>query len=359
MRRLINGRVGKFLSVLLLLCFLMPLFTTNTDAADLIVNDTRLSLGSLSANVWKSVASFSVLEQERIVALSSVRYKGIDYKRHYSMWYLYVNGSDRSSVNISYRIQADGETVLQGTCKGSYDPWNRLTSWRIPEFQIDIKGAKNIKVELLASEGVSVVHYDYGANYSNYNEIRAEYTDRLTAQLLSTPLYVEEVKQLAQNAETAAIDAKTEAADAKSAANTASARVWDTTTGKSAASLAREARDKANNVEAKINNVQTEINDIKNIVTNIQNSATPHIQKISGRNGATCTRTSSFDVTIQASDAVEFRVKSDSGTWSNWASLDNYATATGLSSPGVYTIFIEAKSPSGATAMGQMMVFKL
>lgn len=150
----------------------------------------------------------------------------------------------------------------------------------------------------------------------------------------------------------AADGARTAAVDAKNAANTAAFRVWDSTEGKSAATLAKEARDKANQA-------LTEINNVKSTVNNIQMSVGPQILKITGRNNATCTRTTSYDVVIQASGATEFRVKADTGSWSAWVPVGSYATATGISGSGAHTIYVEVRNASGATASGQMSMFKI
>ncbi|WP_041282925.1 hypothetical protein [Desulfofundulus kuznetsovii] len=135
------------------------------------------------------------------------------------------------------------------------------------------------------------------------------------------------------------------AANAKTSADTAAARVWDSVESKSAAQLAKEARDKAN--QALI------------AITNLQNSMAPMILKISGYNGATCTTGSTFNVVVQAPGATEFRVKADTGNWSAWTPVSGYATATGITGNGAHTIFVEVRNAAGATASGQMTMFKL
>lgn len=156
----------------------------------------------------------------------------------------------------------------------------------------------------------------------------------------------------ASAAKTSADAAKSEATAAKNAANTAAERVWDSAESKSAATLAKEARDKANQA-------LTEIDNVKSIVNNIQASVGPQILKITGRNNATCTRTTSFDVVVQASGATEFRVKADAGSWSAWVPMGSSATATGISVSGAHTIYVEVRNASGATASGQMSIFKI
>lgn len=150
----------------------------------------------------------------------------------------------------------------------------------------------------------------------------------------------------------AADAARTAAVDAKNAANTAASRVWDSTEGKSAATLAKEARDKANQAI-------TEINNVKSVVNNIQASIGPQILKISGLNGATCTRTTTFTVVVQASGATQYRVKLDSGSWGSWTAIGTPATISGISTTGAHTVYVEVQNASGATASGQMTFFKI
>lgn len=146
--------------------------------------------------------------------------------------------------------------------------------------------------------------------------------------------------------------AATLAKEARNAANSAVSNTWDSSESKSAATLAKEARDKANQA-------LTEINNVKNTVNNIQMSVGPQILRVSGRNSATCTKTSSFDVVIQATGATEFRVKADTGSWSEWVPINSTATATGISGIGAHTIYVEARNTSGVTATGQIAIFRI
>lgn len=155
----------------------------------------------------------------------------------------------------------------------------------------------------------------------------------------------------AQNAYNAANAAKTSADAAKTSADTAAARVWDSTESKSAATLAKEARDKANQA-------LTEINNVKTVVNNLRSSVTPQIQKISGLNGATCTKTTSFTVVVQASGATQYRVKLDNGSWGSWTAMGTPTTVT-VSTTGAHTVYVEIQNASGATASGQMTFFKI
>lgn len=83
------------------------------------------------------------------------------------------------------------------------------------------------------------------------------------------------------------------------------------------------------------------------------------ILKVSGANGATCTRSDSFAVTVTAVGAVEFRARAGAGPWSEWVPIGSPALVTGLTETGVYTIYVEARNSSGVTAVSQMTVFRI
>ena len=133
-------------------------------------------------------------------------------------------------------------------------------------------------------------------------------------------------------------------------ATNAATRTWNSTEGKSAATLAKEARDKSNEA-------LTEINTIKTTIDSIKSSIAPVITKTIGLNGATCTKTSNFTVTIQASGADEYRAKLDSGSWTTWDTSKNI-TLGGLTN-GAHTINVQAKNSNGVVAESSMVVFKL
>jgi len=133
-------------------------------------------------------------------------------------------------------------------------------------------------------------------------------------------------------------------------ATNAATRTWDPTEGKSVATLAKEARDKSNEA-------LTEINTIKTTIDSIKSSVAPVITKTIGLNGATCTKTSYFTVTIQASGANEYRAGLDSGSWTAWGPSKNI-TLGGLTN-GAHTINVQAKNSNGVVAESSMVVFKL
>jgi hypothetical protein len=137
---------------------------------------------------------------------------------------------------------------------------------------------------------------------------------------------------------------------ASNAATNAATRTWDPTEGKSAATLAKEARDKSNEA-------LTEINTIKTTIDSIKSSVAPVITKTIGLNGATCTKTSNFTVTIQASGANEYRARLDSGSWTAWGTSKNI-TLGGLTN-GAHTINVQARNSNRVVAESSMVVFKL
>ncbi len=142
----------------------------------------------------------------------------------------------------------------------------------------------------------------------------------------------------------------TRASNANTNATKAATRTWDPTEGKSAATLAKEARDKSNEA-------LTEINTIKTTIDSIKSSVAPVITKTIGLNGATCTKTSHFTVTIQASGADEYRAKLDSGSWTVWGTSKNI-TLGGLTN-GAHTINVQARNSNRVVAESSMVVFKL
>lgn len=154
----------------------------------------------------------------------------------------------------------------------------------------------------------------------------------------------EEARDAAVDAKNAANTAASNAANAKTSADTAAARVWDSAESKSAATLAKEARDKAN--------------EAVNAVNALQASIGPQIHKVQGFNGATATTTSSFNVIVDASGAIEFRAQREGGTWTGWTTVHNSVSVSGLTA-GVNTIQVEVRNASGATATGRMIVFRL
>lgn len=172
--------------------------------------------------------------------------------------------------------------------------------------------------------------------------------------------FIAQVKRSAPTAEdvqavgTKADAAKTAAQSAYNAANTASSYANQAYV---AASGAKTSADAAKSVaeanSAKIDNLQNDVNLIKS-------SIVPEIQEIKGYLNATCTTGSTFKVVVNTSNADEFRVKADTGSWSSWVPVSSYATATGITGTGVHTISVEVRNSAlGTTAAGQMTMFKV
>jgi hypothetical protein len=148
---------------------------------------------------------------------------------------------------------------------------------------------------------------------------------------------------------------------ANSNASTAAARVWDASESKSAAQLAKEARDKANANYEELQNLKTSITNIENNLA-AGDTMPPTILSIKGYNGATCTTGSTFSATVQAFDnsgVLEFRVKADTGTWSDWVPISSYNTAGGVTGTGAHTLTVEVRDSTGNVSTGNMTFFKL
>lgn len=162
----------------------------------------------------------------------------------------------------------------------------------------------------------------------------------------------------------AAQSARTAANNAQTAATLSADRVWDTSEGKSAALLAKEARDQANSNYSEIQNIQTSITNIQNTLS-AGDTQPPRILKARGLNGATCTTDSTFDVVVDAEDNlsssgnIEFRVKADTGAWSDWAPIENSNTAAGISGDGSHAITVEVRDEAGNTSSKNITVFRL
>jgi len=114
-----------------------------------------------------------------------------------------------------------------------------------------------------------------------------------------------------------------------------------------AASLAGETRDK----------VDRAYSDIMAEFLQLKSSIAPTITKVSGLNGATCTKTSSFTVVIDASGASEYRAKVDSGSYTPWTTSKNI-TLSNISN-GVHNIDVQVRNTNGAIAEGSMTIFRL
>jgi hypothetical protein len=272
------------------------------------------------------------------------------------------NGSSTINVNPGYPLNV-----------ASYDKFGNM-----------VLGGPNGKVVIRDKSGV------IQTDTSFYSELII-YDVRALAQEAAAA--AQAAKNNASTAATNAATAATRAQEAKTSADTASARAWDTSTGKSAATLAKEARAEAqaakSNAATAATNAATAAaraldasiyaqgaanaamvaydealaaketsEQVLEELNNLRATVGPEIKSVKGYNGATCTRTSSFSVIVEALGATQFRASSDGGTWTGWVPVTGTATVTGLVS-GANTIRVEARNAAGATATGQMIAFKI
>lgn len=162
-------------------------------------------------------------------------------------------------------------------------------------------------------------------------------------------------KAKADLAATNAANAKTSADNAKTAADNAATKAGQAVT--SITTAETNLTTKLNNVESKLNTVQTNL-------TNISTLLPPILSDVTGYNSATATTSTSFKVSLDYSNATEYRYKLDTGAWSAWTSLSTHDTNGYLTIPvstnGAHTLSIEIQNSSTSlTAKGKMTFFKL
>jgi hypothetical protein len=123
-----------------------------------------------------------------------------------------------------------------------------------------------------------------------------------------------------------------------------------------------------NNLQTTANNIQTSVSNIQTSVNNITSVMPPTLNKVTGYNGATATSSTSFNVSLDYTNADEYSYKIDSGAWSTWSSLSGhdslgYLTVQGFSGTGMHTVYIQIRNNvSGQispVAKGKVVVFKL
>ena len=93
-------------------------------------------------------------------------------------------------------------------------------------------------------------------------------------------------------------------------------------------------------------------------ITNMQSKMAPIITKIDGYGGATCTQSSTFNIVVQSSGATQVRTQINDDSWSEWQPLTGKVPVSGLVN-GPNTIIVEVKENNSASAMGQIIVWKL
>ena len=164
-----------------------------------------------------------------------------------------------------------------------------------------------------------------------------------------------------------AYSANSKSNDAKNNSATAANRTYYS--GKSSARWGYDNYSKIAAVENTVNNLDSEMDVINTKVTNIGNSLStgdstpPTLLSIQGYKNATCTTTSKFSVVVDASDPtgpVEFRVRTDTGPWSNWITVgDNYATATGITGSGAHLLHVEIRDGNDNRKALSKTIFKI
>ncbi|MTI82375.1 MAG: hypothetical protein FH756_00440 [Firmicutes bacterium] len=275
---------------------------------------------------------------------------------------MFFNNSDVSKVRLRIRDSGYGFCKVQykikwGTFINDYDEFNDLKNI-VNDIKTDASQAKTSADAAKSSADKAAARSYYNSNTSGYWSYNAY--------------------SKANSANSNASAAKTNAANAKSSADTAATNAANANSNASAAKTEAAAAKNAANAAAgdatyirstQLPNVENKIDNLETVVANIENnmstgdSAPPSIMSVKGYNGATCTTGTTFKVVVKASDnssdSLEFRVKADSGSWSNWTSISNYAVATGISGGGAHTINVEVRDQAGNAANDTMTVFKI
>jgi hypothetical protein len=143
-------------------------------------------------------------------------------------------------------------------------------------------------------------------------------------------------------------------ANAQNAYNAASQA--DTDIKNAQSSLSNQLNNLQNSLSNQMNQLQT------NITNTVQSAMPPILFKVYGYNGANATSSTSFKVSLDYTNATDYRYAVD-GNWSNWYSLsgyNGYITVDGLISKAMHQITVEIRNgTTGQTARGSMTVFKL
>lgn len=227
-----------------------------------------------------------------------------------------------------------------------------------------------------------------------YARYKMRYTDEATARILGTSISAEEARRAAQEAREKAQEALNKAEQARLQAVAATDKAEQARLQALEASLRAEAarlqavaayqetlaikselnatrysieqklQTNQTNMEKKINDLSQSINtDIKNITTNIHSYLPPSLTKVSGYNNATATTSNEFKVSLDYSNATEYRVKiGEYGSWSNWQGLAlhdtlGYISVSGFNK-GANSVTVEVRNTEdGPVAKGRMTVF--
>lgn len=417
------GRNRIFLTVLLISLILsMTIKINNAEAADIMEKYQALGTGTfggvgLIRDTWTNATTVVIEEAYKMITLQSYRRTSYD-STHPSYW-SFVTGTngDRSNVLLSYRILADNEVVLQGNFTATYVPYDgHYTLFQAQTFHINIRGASQVVIQLKANEDIGLMA---GNSSSERNIIRAEYTDRITAQFMDMILDMGEVKTAVQNAQTAATSAHTAASgakssadnakseatlaknaatnantaannaitaanNAKSSADTAASRAWDVAEGKSAATLAKEARDKASaaltgisNVDTKVTDLQTSIDSkITNLQTNIENKIsqievkidqkdeTPPSLEIYWQDKKTATKLGTENLYFNVNDnrtptnQIAYEIKLNGAVISSGTGVPD-SVSIPMGANGLKTLFVTVTDESGNSTQKSIQIWKL
>jgi len=208
--------------------------------------------------------------------------------------------------------------------------------------------------------GNSVAAYIGGAWYTD--------TDSFDSAL------IEAAKKAADKAKLSADTAASNAIDAKTSANTAATRAQTSINqtidaGTSAASWAHQSFDKANAASqdvAYIKNTQipsilTKIDNINNTIAS--DNVPPVIQKVAGKNGATCTTSGIFNIVVSATDnnsgQLWAQARVDEGSWTSWFNIPQSFIPLTLSAAGSHTITVNVKDVSGNISSTSMTAFRI
>jgi hypothetical protein len=314
-----------------------------------------------------------------------------------SAWYgqyLWTTGTTQQ-VSAPNQFGGSGSVTLIGVQPGV----------SIPAIEVDASNDNSTwtQIQVFSTSGYSLpatFNFDLGSGLYNYLRVRIEDTNTSGGWVrysLSCQVYgVVADQQTAQTAANAAQGAQTAAQNAQSAAQAAQTAAQNAlnntntiinsylstnagvvqdssgtvlTAARAAQANAQNAYNAANQADADIKNAQSalsnQLNNMQNTINNIQTLLPPTLKKISGYNGATATSSTTFKVTLDYTNATDYRVAVD-GNWSGWSSLSAYQILgyipVTLPSPGMHQITVQIRNGSGSTAptdQSSMSVFKL
>ncbi|OPY63698.1 MAG: hypothetical protein A4E56_00421 [Pelotomaculum sp. PtaU1.Bin065] len=165
------------------------------------------------------------------------------------------------------------------------------------------------------------------------------------------------------------VEAKNAAISAAISANTASVNAVSAYNAAiSANTNAINAYNMANSANTYAQQAATNSSNAYNIAYNtyqviITDKTPPTIQKLQGLNGATCTTSSSFHVSVTAidntSENLYAQAKIDDEGWGGWYDLPRQSLPIALGSIGPHTITVRVKDSSGNMSTASMTAFRI